>query len=131
MPHFNHILQSKFNFTEEDIATSRQQAAQKNEPYAAYLLRKNLLTEDQLLALHSEAFDIPIIAQLPVENIDNRFTDKIPIHYLKKYAMVPLGPCQADDGPSPGQAAPPCLIVMGDPGCVHQLDDLVHLLDIK
>ncbi|MGD9250123.1 MAG: type II secretion system ATPase GspE [Desulfobacterales bacterium] len=130
MPRFNQILQSKFDFTEEDIESSRRQAAQKNESYASYLLRKNLLTEDQLLALHSEALDIPIIAQLPLENLDNRFTDKIPIHYLKKYAMVPLGSCQTDDGPSPGQASP-CLIVMGDPGCVHQLDDLVHLLDIK
>ena len=131
MPRINQILQSKFDFTEDDIAASRLQAAQKNESYASYLLRKNLLTEDQLLALHSEAFDIPILAQLPVGNIDNRFTDKIPIHYLKKYAMVPLGPCQAEDAPSAEDPPPPCLIVMGDPGCVHQLDDLVHLLDLK
>ncbi len=130
MPRFNQILQSKFNFTEEDITASRRQAAEKNEPLADYLLRKNLLTEDQLLDLNSEVFGLPILAQLPVENLDNRFTEKIPIHFLKKYAMVPLGPFPAEDDPRPA-ASPPCLIIMGDPGCVHQLDDLVHLLALE
>ncbi len=123
----NHLLKSKFNFSEEDITASRRQAALKKEPLADYLLRKNLLSEDQLLALYAEAFALPVLAQMPIENIDNRFTDKIPIHFLKKYALMPLGPCQGN-GEENGAD---CLIVMGDPGCVHQLDDLVHLLGIR
>ena len=130
MPRFDHILQSKFNLTDEAIEESRRQAASKKEPYAAYLLRKNMLTEDQLLELHSEAFDLPVLSQLPVELLDNRFTDKIPIHFLKKYHLLPLGPCTAN-GEQTGQKEKPCLIVMADPACVHQLDDLVHLLELK
>jgi len=130
MQRFNLVLQSKFNFTEDDIDESRKKAALKKEPYAAYLLRKNFLSEDQLLELYGEVFSLPILTQLPVENLDNRFTDKVPIHFLKKYALVPLGLCQADDDSSPEKPAN-CLIVMGDPGCVNQLDDLVHLLALK
>jgi general secretion pathway protein E len=130
MQRVNQLLRTKFGFSEEDVNESRRQALLKKEPYAAYLLRKNLLNEDQLLELHAEAFALPILPQLPVETIDNRFTDKIPIHFLKKYVMVPLGTCQADGG-QPSEKMGPCLIAMGDPGCVHQLDDLVHLLGLQ
>ena len=71
MPRFNQILQSKFDFTEEDIESSRRQAAQKNESYASYLLRKNLLTEDQLLAKVNTARMISPTGRsvdIPIEN---------------------------------------------------------------
>jgi general secretion pathway protein E len=130
MPQTDQILKLKFNIAEEDICESRRKAAQKNEPFGEYLLRKNILTEEQLQEVYSEAYDLPVLPHLPLENLDNTFTHKVPIHFLKKYAMVPLGLCVADslqrsDGKSD------CLIAMSNPGCVHQLDDLVRLLDLR
>jgi general secretion pathway protein E len=130
MQRFDQILQSQFNFTPEEITESRRKAALKNEPYAAYLVRKHQLTEEQLLALYSQAYGLPVLNELPVEKLDNRFTAKIPIHFLKKYLLVPLGPCAANSHLD-GDAAAGCLIAMADPACVHQLDDLVYLLDLK
>jgi general secretion pathway protein E len=44
--------------------------------------------------------------------------------------MVPLGACQ-DHNHTRSEDSPECLIAMSDPGCIHQLDDLVHLLGIQ
>lgn len=130
MQRITHILTSKFDLSEEDIRESRRQATLKKESFSAYLLRKNILTEAQLLEVYSEAYGLPILPRLPLENLDTSVTQKVPIHFLKKYAIVPIGSCQANsDQPFEDQSG--CLIVMGDPGCVHQLDDLVHRLGLK
>ncbi len=133
MQRLDQILKSKYGFSEEEIVKGRQEAVLKKESFAAYLLRKNLLTEEQLLASQSEAFALPILTQIAIENIDNSFTDKVPIHFLKKYTIVPLGNCRQNGDPDEDKEKPPesCLIVMGDPGYVHQLDDLVYLLELK
>ncbi len=130
MQRLNQLLQSQYNFTEEDIVESRRQAALKRESFGDYLLRKNLLTEEQLLALFSEVFTLPILSPIPIENLDNSFTSKVPIHFLKKFVLVPLGPFPT---PSPQDISqsPRCVVVMGDPNCVNQLDDLINLLGIR
>ena len=123
------LLTSRFDLSEEDLLEYRRRAALKKELFTAYLVRKNILDENQLLEVFSEVFGLPILPHLPLENLDDTFTKSVPIHFLKKYAIIPIGPCNADqDRDSKDQGA--CLIVMNDPNCVHQLDDLVHLLDI-
>ncbi len=133
MQRLDQILTGKYGFSEEDIVKGRKEAVLKKESFAAYLLRKNLLTEEQLLASQSEAFALPILTQIAIENIDNSFTDKVPIHFLKRYTIVPLGNCRQNGDQDEDKEKPsePCLIVMGDPGYVHQLDDLVYLLELK
>ncbi len=124
-----HLLTSRFDLSEEDILEYRRRAALKKERFASYLIRKNILDERQLLEVYSEAFRLPVLPQLPLESLNNDFTKSVPIHFLKKYAIVPLGSCNADHNRS-SESESDCLIVMNDPSCVHQLDDLVHLLGI-
>lgn len=130
MQRTNRLLSSRFNLSEEDIHGYRRQAALKKESFGAYLVRKNILDETQLLEIFSEAYAIPVLAHLPLENLDNSFTQNVPIHFLKKYAIIPLGPCRNSDDRLSGNPTE-CHIIMSDPGCVHQLDDLVHLIDIE
>jgi len=130
MQRTNDILKSQFGLSGEEIDESRRQASLKKEPFGAYLLRKNILTEEQLLEVYSNAYAMKVLPHLPLENFDNTFTHKVPIHFLKKYVLVPVGPCQANSDQLSDNHTP-CLIVMGDPSCVDQLDDLVNLLDLR
>ena len=123
------LLTSHAGLPVEDIRRHRRQAVLKKEPLGTYLVRKNIVEEQQLLEIYSEAYLLPVLPQLPIETLDNRFTESVPIHFLKKYAILPFGRCQDGDAGSI-DTRNECLIVMSDPGCVHQLDDLVRLLDI-
>ena len=123
------LLASQCDLSEEDLLVHYRQAALKKESLKDYLVRKNILEEAQLLEIFSKAYHLPILPQVPIETIDSRFTQTVPIHFLKKYAMIPFGPCQNEnDEVSSHQNE--CLIAMSDPSCVHQLDDLVQLLSI-
>jgi general secretion pathway protein E len=130
MLEFDQILKRKFNLTEEDINENRRQAVSKMESFGSYLLHKNILTEAQLFEVYGEAYGLTVLPHLPLENLDNTFTQKVPIHFLKKYAMVPLGPCLEKDLQRSDEKSD-CLIAMSDPGCIHQLDDLVRLLGLR
>jgi general secretion pathway protein E len=130
MQRTTHLLSSQFGLSEADIREYRRQAALKKEPFGTYLVRKNILDEAQLLEVYSEAYHLPILPHMPLENLDNAFTQHVPIHFLKKYAIVPLGSCQ-DSSDRLSDNHTDCLIVMGDPSCVDQLDDLVDLLDLR
>jgi len=129
MQHTLHLLTSRFDLSEEDLLEYRRRAALKKELFATYLVRKNILDEKQLLEIYSEAFGLPVLPHLSFENLDNDFTKSVPIHFLKKYTIIPIGPCSADHKRN-SENRSDCLIVMNDPSCVHQLDDLVHLLGI-
>jgi len=113
----------------EEIRGHYRQALLKKELWGAYLIRKNLIDETQLIEIFSEAYHLPILPHLPTEKLDSGFTQMVSIHFLKKYAMIPIGRCQSGDEETFRDQAD-CLIAMGDPGCLHQLDDLVQLLGI-
>jgi general secretion pathway protein E len=130
MAHTFDILKSKHGLSEEDLDEVCRQAWTRKEPFGTALLRKNALNEAQLLEVYREAYALPILEHLSLENLDNRFTQKVPIHFLKRYAMVPLGPCAADSG-APTDGSDDCLIALNEPGCVNQLDDLVALLGLR
>ena len=129
MQHMLQLLTSRFDLSEEDLLEHRRQAALKKELFTTYLVRKNILDESQLLEVYREAFDLPVLSQLSLGNLDDDFTKRVPIHFLKKYALIPIGSCNADHKRNP-ESQNGCLIVMNDPSCIHQLDDLVHLLGI-
>jgi general secretion pathway protein E len=129
IPHIDHILQTRFHLTPDEIQIGRRDAVLKKEFFGAYLLRKNILTEDQLLETYSDVYGLPVLTKLPLENLDNTFTRKVSIQFLKKYALIPIGPCREVEHLS-GKNDATCLIAMADPGCIHQLDDLARLLDL-
>ena len=128
MLHTLRLLTSQFGISEEDLLEYRRRAILKKELFTSYLVRKNVISENQLLEVYSETFRLPLLPRLSLEGLNNNFTKTIPIHFLKRYAIVPL--CTADhDQSSESQSG--CLIVMNDPNCVHQLDDIVNLLGIE
>ena len=93
---FIDILQTTAGISEEMLQEANQIQQEKEARLSDILIENNILTESQLLEALSMQYDIPFWPELPLGNIGNDFTDVIPIQFLKKYTMIPLG-C---DGPS-------------------------------
>lgn len=96
------------------------------------LIKRKILTEDQLLAVYSELFNLPVNSHLSLDQLDNQFTRHVPIQYLKKHLIVPLSCCANEalknrDSDACGQ----CRILINDPSYLPQVDDLVRLLGIQ
>ncbi|MDX9786036.1 MAG: type II secretion system ATPase GspE [Desulfobacterales bacterium] len=92
------------------------------------LLKKKMITEDQLLNAWALQYAVPFQEDLPLDHIDTEFADTIPIQFLKKYLMVPLQ--QTSSGHNRNESAQP-LIAIHDPSNFQPLDDLVRLLGLK
>ena len=140
---FLNILSTTAGFTEETIAQAKQIHEEKGGRFTDVLVEEDLLSETQLLEALSVLYDIPFWPELPLENIGNELIRDVPIQFLKKYAMIPLG---CDGGSEdfkriinkPGQRdfekeffGAGCVIAMRDPANFQQLDDLVRILELE
>lgn len=91
------------------------------------LVRKKIITEDQLLAGWSRQYGIPFQPELPLDNIHTEFIDQVPIQFLKKYLIVPLQPRL---GSGNTDAEPTCTVAVHDPADFQPMDDLVRMLGL-
>ncbi|MDM8550459.1 type II secretion system ATPase GspE [Desulfobacterales bacterium HSG2] len=140
---FSQTLQETIGISEEDFLEVLKVRSEKGGNIGEILIKKKMVTETQLLEALSIHYDIPFWPQLPMNNIGTEATQNIPIHFLKKYFMVPLE--------SGGQASPPDtpdalnvmagelimkddhqepghIIAINDPTCFQPLDDLVRII---
>jgi general secretion pathway protein E len=126
------ILYDNFNISREDLDEAQRIKTEKGEKAGEILLRKKKITESQLLEALSIQYDIPFRPDLPLENIGQDITDKIPIHFLKKHFMVPLA-SNPDDAKDQKQAPsnPGFIIAINDPTSFQALDDLVRILRLS
>src|SRR5690606_23205347 len=84
------ILRDKFGVSEEELLEANDIGKEKGGRTGEILLQKKIISEKQLLDALSVQYDIPFWPDLPLNNIGNSFTQRVPIQFLKKYAMVPL-----------------------------------------
>jgi general secretion pathway protein E len=134
----NHILQETFGLAEEDIKDARKAAMDRYADLGEVLIKKSIITENQLLEALGIRYNIPFWPDLPLESIGTDFTDRLPIQFLKKYVMVPLIP----DTPSPnigersdqnGQqiASSKPVVAVHNPAHIQPLDDLMRVLGLN
>jgi general secretion pathway protein E len=97
-------------------------------------VKKQFVSEPQLLEAYSKLYDIPYAPRLPVDEFNMEFARKVSIQFLKKYVMIPLE-CQqpfeglvCSSGDGGGEGKPSTLIAVNDPTAFQPLDDLVRLL---
>ena len=140
--HLAEILVNNHDLNEDALAEARRIREDKGGRIGEILVQQNSISEQQLLEALSIQFDLPYWPQLPLENVESEFTDKIPIQFLKKYNMVHLkcskpitaancglAPMNGDDADK--QVAPAGYVVaINDPLNFHALDDLVRLTDV-
>ncbi|MCF8037199.1 MAG: type II secretion system ATPase GspE [Desulfobacteraceae bacterium] len=121
------ILIRDFGVDEEELAEARRMRAEQNIPLSEILLKKKVISENQLMKAYASLYDLPFWPNLPLENLDTEFARKVPIQFLKKYAMVPIRQASGQSGAgSDGRI----VIAVNDPSAFQQLDDLVRILDI-
>jgi len=137
------ILQTHCGVSQEQMDAALKIQADKGGRLSVILKKKKIITEDRLLEAFSIQYGIPFQPDLPIDNFGSRFTERVPIQFLKKFMMVPLEidantPAETDseessstdDSELPNQPDQ-CTIAINDPLCFHALDDLVRLLDLK
>jgi hypothetical protein len=84
------ILQDSYGISEENIQEVLQLKQKKGGSFGELLVTRGMITENQMLEALSTIYDVPFWPELPLDNIDFDFTRHVPIHFLKKYNMVPL-----------------------------------------
>ncbi|HPA14222.1 MAG TPA: type II secretion system ATPase GspE [Desulfobacterales bacterium] len=135
------ILRDKFGVSEEELLEANDIGKEKGGRTGEILLQKKIISEKQLLEALSVQYDIPFWPDLPLNNIGNSFTQRVPIQFLKKYAMVPLVADHNSEIPLPiqksstqkeeGSHPAGCTIAVHDPSLFQPLDDLVRILELK
>jgi general secretion pathway protein E len=129
------ILQQDYGVSEEVLLEAEQGRIDMNAPLADVLLKKQLVTEHQLLEAYGRIYGYPLIPRITVDDFDTAFTRQITIQFLKKYLMVPIQTLQPIPGFDQGAAVPGenddtmrRLIAIHDPTAVQPLDDLIRIL---
>jgi len=137
------ILIETFGVPLEAIESAQRTQREKGGRTEEILLQKKSITENQLLEARSVLYDIPFWPDLPLENIGPDFTHHVPIHFLKKYTMIPL----ENHFPASGKKEranhqekakrkvnphqPDHIIAIFNPAMFQPVDDLVRILGIK
>ncbi|MDL1983818.1 MAG: Flp pilus assembly complex ATPase component TadA, partial [Deltaproteobacteria bacterium] len=122
LKHLSDILKDNFGISEEDISEVQKIKKEKGGAFGEILIRKNLITEIQLLEALSIQYDIPFQPELPLDNLKSELTRHVPIQFLKKYTMVPL---------ERSNHAPGCIIAINNPASFQPLDDLIRILGLE
>lgn len=132
------ILNEKFNVSPSAFNEAKDMGREQNLRTGEVLIKKNIVSEAQFLEAVSEQYDLPFWTSLSFENLDPEFTSKVSIQFLKKNYMVPMIPKALEEGENDAQsgdeqedAQSEVVIAVNDPVHLHQLDDLVRLLDIE
>ncbi|MDZ7830570.1 MAG: type II secretion system ATPase GspE [Desulfobacterales bacterium] len=128
------ILQKDFGVSEASI---EELQAEPTATPAETLIKKQVVSEPQLLEAYSKLYDIPYVPHLPVEEFNMEFARKVSIQFLKKFTLIPLA-CQSPltglgiDAASDEalDEQPTTVIAINDPTAFQPVDDLVRILEL-
>jgi general secretion pathway protein E len=124
------ILQTRFGISAQMIATAEAAALKDGEPLKEALVRKKMIPENSVLKALEFQYDIPFQPKLDLNNKRLDFIEKIPIHFLKKFHILPLLPTPEKENDAPATNADPATMAINDPASIQAVDDLASLLGI-
>lgn len=126
------ILIHRYGVSDEDAADARRFHREKGEPLQDVILRRKLVTEDQLLEALGEQYDIPVERDFPIERLSEEDTRRIPMSFLKRHVMVPLALTNGNNGAS-GETKAPVITTLAihNPANFQALDDLMRLTGLS
>ena len=141
--HLSNILIETFGVPFEEVKSAQRTQREKGGRTEEILIQKKSITENQLLEALSVLYDIPFWPDLPLENISPDCTRYVPIHFLKKYTMVPLEnhfrasskkervDHQENAERKVNPHRPNHIIAIYNPAWFQPVDDLARILGIK
>jgi len=112
------ILVETTSLSRETLEQGLSIQAEKGGRIGEILLGRQAITERELLKALSIQLQIPLSLTLPINDVDTVFAERVPIHFLKKYRMVPVI--------TPGAS----IIAVNDPLLLQPVDDLRLLLNL-
>lgn len=118
-------LKDATDISAETIAEISRLLAENGGVDGHLLIRKKIITEDQLLSAWSLQYGIPFQEELPLEHVNTAFADTVPIQFLKKFLMVPL---QLNPSSVEPDVPLQSVIAIHDPAAFQPMDDLVGML---
>ncbi len=110
------VLKETCGLSEEALAGALKVQEQKGGRIGEILIQQKAISESDLLKALSIQFDMPFFPNIPTEDLNTDFTEKVPIQFLKKYKIVPVF--------TSNEAA----VAVNDPLEFQPLDDLRQVL---
>ena len=111
------ILLNQSRITQEQLDEALRIQAEKTAPLGEVLLRQGHITERDLLEALGEQLDLPFVPHLKSGDVDGELITKIPIHFAKKYEILPI---KRNNGSVE--------VAIADPLNIYPLDDVRLLL---
>jgi general secretion pathway protein E len=84
------ILIENYGLSPEALSQGLRIQEEKGGRIGEILLRQKAISEYDLLKALGEQFSMRFISILPIDEMNFGFTESVPIHFLKKYGMVPI-----------------------------------------
>ncbi|WP_456384876.1 type II secretion system ATPase GspE [Desulfolithobacter sp.] len=116
MKSLGEILTQEFHISPEALELALQQQREKGGKVGEILVQHKKISEHDLLLARSYQSGLEIKQTLP-QDIDHFFVDRVPIHFLKKYKMIPVATREES------------FLAIGEPSYFQQLDDLQRILE--
>src|SRR5574341_110562 len=113
------ILEQKFGLPEAKLLEALNIQQNKGGRLGEILLRLRAIEEDQLIQALALQFELPWLPQLDVSHVDQEWIKKVPIHFARRYRVLPL---KAEEGS--------VVVATTDPLETVPLDDLRLLLGL-
>ncbi|MFC1838708.1 type II secretion system ATPase GspE [Thermodesulfobacteriota bacterium] len=106
------------NMIEEDtLEDALKHQEEKGGRLGEILIAKKSLTEHGLLKALGIQLGLEYLQTISIDDLDTGFTEKVPIHFLKKYLMIPILSKNK--------------IAVSDPSLFQPVDDLKLLFNLK
>ncbi len=113
------ILSEICSLSEQALNEALKIQDEKGGLIGEILIRQKAILESDLLKTLSIQHDLTFSETLPLDDINTWFTERIPIHFLKKHMMVPIMTPEKK------------IIAIKDPFLFQALDDLRLILDMS
>ena len=84
------ILIEQNMIAEDTLEEALKYQEEKGGRLGEILIAKKSLTEGDLLKALGIQFGLEYLRTISIDDLDTSFTEKVPIHFLKKYLMIPI-----------------------------------------
>jgi general secretion pathway protein E len=116
MKSLGQILTESYGLDRESLDEALAIQKEKGGRLGEILIQRKKVSPDDLLVARSDQSGLDPVRHLPLD-LDPFFTARVPIHYLKKFKMIPVATTEKS------------YIAMADPLYFQQADDLQRFLD--
>lgn len=111
------LIMQQTPLTEQQLEDALRQQREEGGRIGEILVRRNLVTEEQMLHALASQLDLPMATEIKPEECDTELASSVPINFAKQHRLMPIR--------REGRGV---LVAVADPLDVHALDDVRRVL---